>query len=50
MIYSIFIANAVMKPHFVQIEAGTRELQWFGEERRWRVRRKILFLSQVRKT
>lgn len=50
VIYSIFIANIVMKPHFVQIEAVTRELQWFGDEWRWRVRCKILFLSQVRKT
>lgn len=50
VIYGIFMANIVMKPHFVQIEAVTRELQWFGDERRWRVRCEILFLSQVRKT
>lgn len=50
VIYGIFIANTVMKPHSVQIEAVTGELQWFGEEWRWRVRCKILFLSQVRKT
>lgn len=50
MIYSIFIANIVMKPHFVQIEVVMRESRWFGDGWRWRVRCKILFLSQVRKT
>lgn len=39
-----------MKPHFVQIEVVMRELRWFGDGWRWRVRCKILFLSQVRKT
>lgn len=31
MIYSIFIANIVMKPHFGQIEAVMRELRWCGD-------------------
>lgn len=39
-----------MKPHFVQIEVVMRESRWFGDGWRWRVRCKILFLSQVRKT
>lgn len=49
VIYSIFITNTVMKPHFVQLEAVMRERGWFGKGRRWRVRCKTLFLLQVRK-
>lgn len=50
MIYSIFIANIVMKPCFVQTEAAKRELVWFGGGWRWRASCRILFLLQVRKT
>lgn len=50
MIYSIFIANIVMKPHFVQIEVVMRELRWFKRWMEMESEMQNLFLSQVRKT
>ena len=49
MVYTIFTANRVMKPHFVQTEAVKRESERFGNGWRWRVSCKILLASQVRK-